>query len=110
VPRLKVAGFRRDRVKTETIAWTRKDLDTVLKRRLAHFSTNQVLHLDEICAPDAAGTHDRVLDEARLRPRLMFRIVHEILSCFQRDSGPGEHLLNRSSVEAGIKAAHASFL
>jgi hypothetical protein len=110
VPRLEVAGFRRDRIKTETIAWTRKDLDTVLKRRLAHFSTNQVLHLDEICAADATGTHDRVLDEARLRPRLMFRIVHEILSCFQRDSSPGEHLLDRSSIDSGIKAAHASFL
>lgn len=109
-PRLDAAGFRRDRVKTETIAWTRKDLDTVLKRRLAHFSTNQVLHLDEICVPDAAGTHDRVLDESKLRPRLMFRIAHEILSCFQRNSGPGDYLLDRTSIEAGIKAAHASFL
>ena len=110
VPRLDAAGFRRDRVKTESIAWTRKDLDTVLRRRLAHFSGNQVLHVDEICALDAAGTHDRILDEARLRPRLMFRIAHEILSCFQRNSGPGESLLDRTSVDGGIKAAQASYL
>ncbi len=101
-PLLKKNGFRLDRIKIEDISWQRKDLDSVLQKRLAYFSNKNVLNFDSICMPEAAGTHDRLLDEADLRPRTLFRMAHEILSEFQRKSEVDDVYIDTASIEHGI--------
>jgi hypothetical protein len=103
-PMLKAAGFRRDRIKVESIKWTRKDLDTALQRRLSHFSKLNVSNFDNLCAADAIGTHDRLLDECGLRPRTLFRFAHEIFGQLQLTNDPTIEKFSRSMVDAGIAA------
>jgi len=103
-PMLKDAGFRTDRIKSELIAWTRKDLDEALRKRLAHFSNHNVDHFDQLCAPEASGTHDALLDACELRPRTLFRIAHEIFAELQRNGDRTTDKLSKSMVEIGIKA------
>ncbi len=103
-PMLKNAGFRTDRVKSETISWTRKDLNEALTKRLAHFSSRNVTNFDQLCATEAQGTHDRLLDECGLRPRTLFRMAHEIFSALQRSGDPAAEKLSPSMVETGITA------
>lgn len=99
---LKAAGFRMDRVKTEEIRWARKDLNDALTRRLGHFSGKTVLHFDTICAPQAQGTHDKLLDRCDLRPRTLFRMAHEILAEFDLTSDFAAEKLDLQSIEHGI--------
>ncbi len=104
-PLLDEAGFRRDRVKSEVISWTRRELDEALSRRLAYFSYDKVLTFDNICDASAAGTHDRLLDESKLRPRTLFRMGHEIFAAFQRKNEKATYKIDKQSVEDGISAA-----
>jgi hypothetical protein len=97
------AKFRTDRVKTETILWTRADLDQAFQKRLAHFSNKRVLNFDDLCAFDAKGTHSRLLDVCELTPRTLFRMAHEIFNEFELRSTSGEYLVNRTSIESGIR-------
>ena len=107
-PLLREAKFREDRVKLEEIRWLRGDMNNALTKRLAHFSANRVLGFDQLCVPNAEGTHDRLLDEAELRPRTLFRMAHEIFAAFQRRSGPSECLIDKQSTEDGIRAGKAA--
>jgi hypothetical protein len=63
-----------------------------------------VLNFDQICVDDAEGTHDKLVDEAKLRPRTLFRMAHEILSEFQRRSSKKDYKIDASSIEYGINA------
>jgi hypothetical protein len=101
-PQLKSAGFRTDRVKTEEIRWARKDLNDALTKRLSHFSGRTVLHFDAICASQAQGTHDKLLDKCDLRPRTLFRMAHEILAEFDLTSDATADKLDQQSIERGI--------
>lgn len=103
-PMLKVAGFRPDRVKVETISWTRRDLDQAMTKRLGHYSNLNVTSFDALCAAEAIGTHDRLLDECGLRPRTLFRMAHEIFAQLQLSGDPAADKLSRSMVDAGIAA------
>lgn len=99
---LKSAGFRTDRIKTAEIRWTRRDLNDALTKRLSHFSGTTVLHFDEICVPQAKGTHDKLLDKCDLRPRTLFRMAHEILAEFDLTSDFVADKLDPQSIERGI--------
>jgi len=100
---LRLAGFRKDRVKTEEIRWARKDLNAALSRRLGHFSGRTVLNFDDICVPLARGTHDKLLDKCDLRPRTLFRMAHEILAEFDLTSDFAAEKLDPQSIDRGIE-------
>jgi hypothetical protein len=102
---LKSAGFRTDRIKSESIAWSRKDLDSALTKRLVHFSNHNIGNFSELCAQDAQQTHDRLLDECDLRPRTLFRMAHEIFCELQRSGDSTADKLSKSMVDAGIRTA-----
>jgi len=99
---LNAAGFRRDRIKTDMIRWSRADLHNALVKRLGHFSGDTVLHFDEMCVPEAKGTHDKLLDSCDLRPRTLFRMAHEILAEFDLTSDYAAEKLDRQSIDRGI--------
>jgi hypothetical protein len=107
-PLLEEAGFRFDRLKMEDIKWHRKDINRCLGKRLAFYSNNRVLNFDQICLPEAKGTHDLLLDSAELRPRTLFRMAHEILAEFQRRSNPEEVLIDEASIKSGIEAGKSA--
>jgi hypothetical protein len=107
-PLLKNAGFRFDRLKMEDIRWHRKDLNQCLGKRLAFYSNNRVLNFDQLCLPEAKGTHDLLLDSAELRPRTLFRMAHEIFAEFQRRSNPKEVLIDEASIKSGIDAGKSA--
>ena len=104
LPELQAERYRKDRVKTETISWSRADLDRALQRRLAYFSNKKILSFDDLCTPDGKGTHDRLVDACELNPRTLFRMAHEIFTVFERRSKRGEYLLDAASIQAGIQA------
>ena len=93
--------FRRDRIETHVIEWERRDLDTAFQKRLAYHSNKRVLSFDQICEPDAQGTHDRLLDKCELRPRVLFHMAYEILAEFDRKTQSGVTLIDKNSVEIG---------
>lgn len=103
VPLLEEANFRKDRIRMEEIIWTRQDLDIALRKRLSYFSNQNVNHFDSICESNAQGTHDLLLDSAKLRPRTLFRMAHEIFTEFHKNSSDEEFLLDKNSVKTGIE-------
>ncbi len=102
LPLLEQANFRKDRVPIRTIEWSRRDLDLALQKRLAHYSNKNVLSFDDLCDPALKGTHDKLLDAARLRPRVLFRTAYEIFAVFQRTAAPGLSKIDRDSVTEGL--------
>lgn len=102
LPLLEHANFRKDRVPIRTIEWTRRDLDLALQKRLYHYSSNSLLSFDELCDPALKGTHDKLLDAAELRPRVLFRTAYEIFAVFQRAAVPGLSKIDRDSITEGL--------
>ena len=102
LPLMEQAYFRKDRVAIRTIEWTRRDLDFALQKRLAHYSNNHVLSFDDMCDSALKGTHDKLLDAAQLRPRVLFRTAYEVFAVFQRTAAPGLSKIDRDSVTEGL--------
>lgn len=100
-PLLEAEKFRKDRIPIRKIQWKRKNLDIALQRRLAHYSNRRVLNFDDICEAKSKGTHDRLLDECGLNPRIMFFMAYQILAAFQ-NSEPGVTKLDKDSIDEGI--------
>ena len=106
-PLLEKEKFRKDRIPVRKIGWKRKDLDIALKRRLAHYSNRKVLNFDDICDPKLAGTHDRLLDECGLNPRILFFMAYQILAAFQ-SSDTTATKLDKDSIDEGIALGKAA--
>lgn len=106
MPLLEKGWFRKDRIPIRTIAWKRKHLDTALKRRLSHYSNLKVLSFDDICDPKLTGTHDRLLDECGLNPRILFFMAYQILAAFQ-NAEPSATKLDKDSIDEGIALGRA---
>ena len=66
------------------------------------------MNFDQLCLPEAKGTHDLLLDSAELRPRTLFRMAHEIFAEFQRRSNPKEVLIDEASIKSGIDAGKSA--
>ncbi|MGC2829792.1 MAG: hypothetical protein WB994_09150, partial [Candidatus Acidiferrum sp.] len=106
-PLLDEEKFRKDRIPVRKIGWKRKDLDIALKRRFAHYSNRSVLNFDDICEPKLAGTHDRLLDECGLNPRILFFMAYQILAAFQSVDQTATKL-DKDSIDEGIALGKAA--
>ena len=102
--------FRRDRIETHVIKWERRDLDFAFTKRLAFHSNKRVLSFDQLCDENAQGTHDKLLDESQLRPRVLFHMANEILAEFDRKTGKEVTLIDKNSVEIGCAEGLKSML
>lgn len=112
IPLLEKYRFRRDRIETRKIEWKRAELDLALKRRLAHYSNQQILNFDSLCEAGLSGTHDLMLDSCKLSPRVLFRVAHEIFAAFQRNKelDTSATKLDKRSIDEGIKAGLESVM
>lgn len=107
-PLLKAHDFRFDRITAQDINLQRSDLNSALVKRLSHFSNRAVIDFDRLCESNARGTHDRMIDQCGNRPRTLFRMGHEILSIFNRSDDTGATMLDKTSIDEGIRLALAA--
>lgn len=68
---------RQDRLGVETITWSARDMQEILRRRLATYGPVQ--EMDMLCAPELRGLERKLIEVADANPRRMIRLCDFLL-------------------------------